>query len=300
MVFVNDLPPFGPQVPYIAAVVDLDEGPRMMTRVVDCEPDALTIGMRLRMRTEPVTDEVTMAVFAPGLAVARRPRGDGWRRPDARVRSATPDEGEMAHASCAHAAATSCTERRAADRPRGPAVWSSSPWWPCSHPVTGAGANRAAGKVHPASPMAWPSSDTWEDQTAPGAGLRSVGDPTGDRHVVPAAVPRRLPHRARPVAPPPVGRWTSRSPTWARTSTARRSIRPSGTATTASARARRSSCTCQGIDLAQSRVAPITDIGASLQHQRADRPPRRDHRPARSLLGRARRQRQRCRTSRRC
>ena len=37
----------------------------MMTRVVDCEPDALEIGMRLRMRTEPVTDEVTMAVFAP-------------------------------------------------------------------------------------------------------------------------------------------------------------------------------------------------------------------------------------------
>jgi uncharacterized OB-fold protein len=64
-VYQNDLPPFGPQVPYVAAIVDLDEGPRMMTRVVDCEPDALQIGMRVRMRTEPVTDEVTMAVFAP-------------------------------------------------------------------------------------------------------------------------------------------------------------------------------------------------------------------------------------------
>jgi len=37
----------------------------MMTRVVDCEPDDLKIGMRLRMRTQTVTDEVTMAVFAP-------------------------------------------------------------------------------------------------------------------------------------------------------------------------------------------------------------------------------------------
>jgi len=64
-VYVNDLPPFGPQVPYIAAVVDLDEGPRMMTRVVDCDPADLEIGMRLRLRTEPVTDELTMAVFAP-------------------------------------------------------------------------------------------------------------------------------------------------------------------------------------------------------------------------------------------
>ncbi len=65
MVFVNDLPPFGPQVPYIAAVVELDEGPRMMTRVVDCDPAELKIGMRLRLRTEPVTDEISMAVFAP-------------------------------------------------------------------------------------------------------------------------------------------------------------------------------------------------------------------------------------------
>jgi hypothetical protein len=64
-VYVNDLPPFALQVPYLAAVVDLDEGPRMMTRVVDCEPDDLRIGMRLRMRTQAVTAEVTMAVFAP-------------------------------------------------------------------------------------------------------------------------------------------------------------------------------------------------------------------------------------------
>ena len=63
--FRNDLPPFGPQVPYIAAVVDLDEGPRVMTRIVDCEVDQLAIGMRLHLRTEPVTDDVTRAVFAP-------------------------------------------------------------------------------------------------------------------------------------------------------------------------------------------------------------------------------------------
>ncbi|MFG2501814.1 Zn-ribbon domain-containing OB-fold protein [Streptomyces sp. NPDC048441] len=31
----NDLPPFGARVPYVAAVVDLAEGPRMMTEIVD-------------------------------------------------------------------------------------------------------------------------------------------------------------------------------------------------------------------------------------------------------------------------
>ncbi|MFC8124749.1 Zn-ribbon domain-containing OB-fold protein [Streptomyces sp. NPDC057302] len=48
----NDLPPFGSRVPYVAAVVDLAEGPRMMTEVVDCEEDApgvLRIGMALEV-----------------------------------------------------------------------------------------------------------------------------------------------------------------------------------------------------------------------------------------------------------
>ncbi|MFJ3800360.1 Zn-ribbon domain-containing OB-fold protein [Streptomyces sp. NPDC090088] len=41
----NDLPPFGDRVPYVAAVVDLAEGPRMMTELVDTpEPGA---GLRL-------------------------------------------------------------------------------------------------------------------------------------------------------------------------------------------------------------------------------------------------------------
>ncbi|MFE6100895.1 Zn-ribbon domain-containing OB-fold protein [Streptomyces laurentii] len=43
----NDLPPFGERVPYVAAVVDLAEGPRMMTQVVDCLEERLRIGMEL-------------------------------------------------------------------------------------------------------------------------------------------------------------------------------------------------------------------------------------------------------------
>ncbi|MFG2829862.1 Zn-ribbon domain-containing OB-fold protein [Streptomyces sp. NPDC048434] len=43
----NDLPPFGDRVPYIAAVVDLVEGPRMMTEITDCPEPELRIGMPL-------------------------------------------------------------------------------------------------------------------------------------------------------------------------------------------------------------------------------------------------------------
>ncbi|MDX3750976.1 Zn-ribbon domain-containing OB-fold protein [Streptomyces sp. AK08-02] len=55
----NDLPPFGERVPYVAAVVDLDEGPRMMTEVVG---ESLRVGMGLEV------------AFREGVPVFR-PRG---------------------------------------------------------------------------------------------------------------------------------------------------------------------------------------------------------------------------------
>ena len=36
VIYSNDMPPFRDRVPYVAAIVDLAEGPRMMTNVVDC------------------------------------------------------------------------------------------------------------------------------------------------------------------------------------------------------------------------------------------------------------------------
>ena len=61
----NDLPPFAQRVPYVAAVVELEEGPRMMTNVVDCEPEVLEIGMALEVTFRRETDEVALPVFRP-------------------------------------------------------------------------------------------------------------------------------------------------------------------------------------------------------------------------------------------
>lgn len=58
----NDLPPFGERTPYVAAVVDLDEGPRMMTEVVDATEGELWVGMGLEV------------AFRDGVPVFR-PRG---------------------------------------------------------------------------------------------------------------------------------------------------------------------------------------------------------------------------------
>ena len=59
----NDLPPFSSRIPYVAAVVDLAEGPRLMTNVVDCDPDRLEVGMPLRVAYRELADDVTIPVF---------------------------------------------------------------------------------------------------------------------------------------------------------------------------------------------------------------------------------------------
>jgi uncharacterized OB-fold protein len=61
----NDLPPWPERVPYVAAIVELEEGPRMMTQVVGCDVDDLEIGMPLEVAFRELTDEVTVPVFRP-------------------------------------------------------------------------------------------------------------------------------------------------------------------------------------------------------------------------------------------
>jgi uncharacterized protein len=61
----NDLPPFGDLVPYAPAVVDLDEGARMMTWVAGCAFADLRIGMRLQVAFEQRTEDLTVPVFRP-------------------------------------------------------------------------------------------------------------------------------------------------------------------------------------------------------------------------------------------
>ena len=68
VVYQNDLPPWPARVPYVAAVVDLAEGPRMQTNVVDCEFDALTDGMELEVVFQATSEDFTIPVFRPVTA----------------------------------------------------------------------------------------------------------------------------------------------------------------------------------------------------------------------------------------
>jgi hypothetical protein len=54
-------------VPYAIAVVELEEGPRMMTNIVGAEPtpENLPIDMPLQVTWEQQTDEITLPLFKP-------------------------------------------------------------------------------------------------------------------------------------------------------------------------------------------------------------------------------------------
>ncbi len=51
--------------PYVVALVELDEGVKMMTNIVDCDPHDVKVGMEVEVVFDDVTDEVTLPKFKP-------------------------------------------------------------------------------------------------------------------------------------------------------------------------------------------------------------------------------------------
>ncbi len=53
------------QAPYVVALVDLAEGFRMMSRIVDCDPDAVAVGLSVRVVFRVDSDGKPAPYFAP-------------------------------------------------------------------------------------------------------------------------------------------------------------------------------------------------------------------------------------------
>ena len=60
-------PAFKIEPPYILAMVELEEGPRMMSNLINIEPDPQIVkcDMAVEVVFEKQTDEVTLALFQP-------------------------------------------------------------------------------------------------------------------------------------------------------------------------------------------------------------------------------------------
>jgi hypothetical protein len=59
-------PHFADETPQQLAVVELDEGVRMTSTLVNVEPSDIVIGMRLQPYFDQVTDAVTLLRYQPG------------------------------------------------------------------------------------------------------------------------------------------------------------------------------------------------------------------------------------------
>jgi uncharacterized OB-fold protein len=51
--------------PYVVALIDLVEGVRMMSNVVGCPPEDVTVGMPVRVVWEPLADGRHIPQFTP-------------------------------------------------------------------------------------------------------------------------------------------------------------------------------------------------------------------------------------------
>ena len=57
-------PPFGPD-PWVVALVELDEGARLMTNISGCSADQVRIGMPVEVAWEPLPDGRHLPIFQP-------------------------------------------------------------------------------------------------------------------------------------------------------------------------------------------------------------------------------------------
>jgi uncharacterized OB-fold protein len=53
------------EVPYIGAIIELEEGWHMLSNLVDCEPDAVAIGLPVEVVFVPRGEEIVLPMFRP-------------------------------------------------------------------------------------------------------------------------------------------------------------------------------------------------------------------------------------------
>lgn len=59
----NPAEPFSQFVPYVVAIVELEEGPRLMTNVIGCPPDEVSIGLEVEVEFVEADEGVVLPFF---------------------------------------------------------------------------------------------------------------------------------------------------------------------------------------------------------------------------------------------
>ena len=61
----NRAPGFAEDVPYVLALVELEEGVKMFTNIIDCPPQDVHIGMPVEVTFRQASDQMTVPYFKP-------------------------------------------------------------------------------------------------------------------------------------------------------------------------------------------------------------------------------------------
>lgn len=64
----NPEPCFAARVPYAVAMIDLDEGPRIMSNVIGCDVDAIRVGMPVLVTFIDAGQGLMLPMFAPAAS----------------------------------------------------------------------------------------------------------------------------------------------------------------------------------------------------------------------------------------
>jgi uncharacterized OB-fold protein len=62
---IGNVPAFQRDIPFVIALVELDEGPRMYSNIVGCKPDDIKIGMKVKVVFDDATETFTLPKFEP-------------------------------------------------------------------------------------------------------------------------------------------------------------------------------------------------------------------------------------------
>jgi uncharacterized OB-fold protein len=58
-------PAFANEVPFVIAIVDLEEGARMTTNIVGCDPEEVSIGMSVEVTFDDRKKDIALPLFRP-------------------------------------------------------------------------------------------------------------------------------------------------------------------------------------------------------------------------------------------
>jgi uncharacterized OB-fold protein len=58
---------YAEDAPYVIALIRLEEGPKMMSNVVECDPESVQVGMAVEVVFDQWSEEITIPKFRPAV-----------------------------------------------------------------------------------------------------------------------------------------------------------------------------------------------------------------------------------------